>query len=143
MAAGKRTTKPGMGAVRTSRPPKTSKRPGPITVPSVRMPKVEDVSSGPESSGRGTLKRAPSSDKEVAAKKPTPTARVALGAVPVLTPNARTRKDKKIEPSDAFLLSRIDGQLKAEELADLTGMSERDVIASLKRLVRAGLVTIA
>lgn len=111
----KRTnTKPGIGAVRTgrtSRPPKTSKRPPPITVPS-------------------PLKK-------------TPSARIRLGTVPKLTPNAQTRKDKKIEPSDAFLLSHIDGQLRAEELADLTGLSERDVIASLKRLAKAGLVTIA
>jgi hypothetical protein len=103
------TTKPGLGS---NRPPKTSKRPAPITVPS--LPKQQ-----------------------------TPSSRVGHGTVPKLTPNAGTRKDKKIEPSDAFLLSRIDGQLKADELADLTGMSERDVIASLKRLVKAGLVTIA
>jgi hypothetical protein len=133
MVGAKRTpTKPGLGAVRSSRPPKTSKRPAPITVPSVRMPRTE---AGP--------KRSSSSGGTKAQGKPTPSSRVGLGAVPVLTPNAGTRKDKKIEPSDAFLLSRIDGQLEAHELADLTGMSERDVIASLKRLVKAGLVTIA
>lgn len=151
MAGSKRTnTKPGMGAVRSSNPPKNRKQP-PITVPSLKMPRVEDVgdrspdSRGPDSS-RGTLKRTPSSDRDVSAqnqKGSTPSSRIGMGSIPVVTPNARTRKDKKIEPSDAFLLSRIDGQLKAEDLADLTGMSERDVIASLKRLVKAGLITIA
>jgi hypothetical protein len=144
MAGAKRTnTKPGMGAARSSRPPKKSKQPPPITVPSIKMPRVEDLGErAPDS--RGTLKRAPSSDKEVRAQNVrTPSSRVVPGVVPVATPNARVGKDKKIEPADAFLLSRIDGQLKVEDLADLTGMSERDVIASLRRLAKAGLVTIA
>jgi hypothetical protein len=142
--SGKRTgTKPGMGAVRTSRPPKTSKRPAPIVVPSVHMPRIEDLGRR-DTAPRGTLKRKPSSDsKHKAQKIATPSSRIGVGTVAALTPNARHRKDKQIEPSDAFLLSRIDGQLQAHELADLTGMSEREVITSLKRLVKAGLVTIA
>jgi hypothetical protein len=109
----------------------------------MKMPQVEDVSSrAPDS--RGTLKRTPSGDTHERARVlKTPTSHVIGRSVPVLTPNARTRKDQQIEPADAFLLSRIDGQLQAQELADLTGLSERDVIASLKRLVKAGLVTIA
>jgi hypothetical protein len=143
MAGAKRTgTKPGIGAVRPSRPPKPSKRGPPITVPAMRTPRLEDLGHN-EKELRGTLKRAPSSDDAKAQKIATPGSRIGLGSVPVLTANARTRKDQKIEPTDAFLLSRIDGQLRAEELADLTGMTERDVVASLKRLLKAGLVTIA
>lgn len=138
MAGAKRrsNTKRGMGDVEGGRPPITSTRPPPISVPSVKMPCVEDVgeSSGPDSA-RGTLKRFASSADAIA--------RVTLASVPSLTAGAGALKGKRIEPSDAFLLSRIDGQLKAEDLADLTGMTERDVLASLTRLAIAGLVTIA
>jgi hypothetical protein len=147
MAAAKRTTKRGLGAGRSDRstppPPKNGKRAAPIIVPSMRLPRVEDVGKSEKGEKRGTLKRAPSSDETRAPKITTPEPRIAITSVPVLTPNAGMRRDKQIEPSDAFLLSRIDGQLQAADLADLTGMSERDVVASLRRLLKAGLVTIA
>ena len=94
MAGAKRTnTKPGMGSVRSSRPPRKSKRPPPITVPSIKMPRVENVGDRAPDSGssRGTLKRVPSSDKTAAQIVRTPSSRVAPGVVPVVTPNAATR----------------------------------------------------
>jgi hypothetical protein len=45
-----------------------------------------------------------------------------------------------IAPRDAFILSRIDGTLTVEELADLTGLRESDVTEALQRMARLGLV---
>jgi hypothetical protein len=46
----------------------------------------------------------------------------------------------KLGPRDAFLLSRIDGVLAVEDLADLTGMRETEVMESLEQLAMLGLV---
>lgn len=43
-------------------------------------------------------------------------------------------------PREAFVLSRIDGTMSAEELADLCAMPLSEVNAILERMVRLGLV---
>lgn len=126
----RRTTKPGMGAVRGSRSSEepSTERQG-INVPEPRQANADDATS-PPSSARGTLKRSPS-DSTIRAK-----------AIPKVNAAAKSLEGKELEPADAFLLSHIDGQLDVTELADLTGMSEKDVIASLKRLLVARLISV-
>jgi len=128
-------TKPGMGAVKVKGISGEARRPGPITCPSLKMPRVEDVSvNGAESGKRDTLKRSASSDAAV------PSARVIMTMSPRPTGIAATFALLEIEPKDAFLLSRLDGELCVADLADLTGMSPKDVVASVERLMLAGLV---
>jgi len=120
-----------MGAVRPEKSRDGERAPG-INVPPPRSAgsaTVEDTTS-PPSSARGTLKRSPS-DSTIRAK-----------AIPKVTEAARHLKGKEIQPEDAFLLSQIDGQLDVVELADLTGLPQRQILASLKRLLKAGLVSV-
>lgn len=46
----------------------------------------------------------------------------------------------KLNPRDAFILSRIDGALTVAELADLVGIGEKDAMAALERLAALDLV---
>ncbi len=46
----------------------------------------------------------------------------------------------KLGPRDAFLLSRIDGVLAVDDLADLTGMRASEILESLEQLAMLGLV---
>lgn len=116
-----------MGAVRPEKAREGERAPG-INVPPPS--RTGDDNASPASSARGTLKRSPS-DSAIRAK-----------AIPKVTEAARHLKGKEIQPEDAFLLSRIDGQLDIVELADLTGMTQRQLLASLKRLLKAGLVSV-
>lgn len=126
-------TTPGIGAVRGQSG--EGRRPGPITCPSLKIPKVENLASREvEAAKRDTLKRAASSDTAV------PTARVIMTMSPRPTGIAATFALDEIHPKDAFLLTRLDGELCVADLADLTGMAPKDVVASVERLMRAGLV---
>jgi hypothetical protein len=138
MMGEKRTsTTPGIGAVRAHGSSPRMRRVA-ITCPSMKAAVVEDVSErGVDSSRRpDTLRRTTSSDSN------TRTLDVALGASPRARANAANVTDLDLEPADAFLLSRVDGELSVADLADLTGMLPKDVFASLARLVRAGLVEV-
>ena len=46
-----------------------------------------------------------------------------------------------LNPAEGYLFSLIDGQLKALELCQLTGLSEDTVVESLDRLSEVGLVS--
>lgn len=43
---------------------------------------------------------------------------------------------------DAFVLNLVDGTVSVEEIVDTAGMTEEDVMASITRLVRFGIVTL-
>jgi hypothetical protein len=144
--AGRRTnTEPGMGAARvTQKPVRGSGRAPPLACPAPRVPQIEDVGiKRPTVSRRVTMKRSGSSSDNVKIDI------VGLGGAPLtsrkprLTPKAATLDGLDLEPRDAFILSRIDGGLDAEDLADLTGLPHREVVATLERLARFGLVRFA
>jgi hypothetical protein len=46
----------------------------------------------------------------------------------------------KLAPGDAYLLSRIDGVLALEDLADLTGRPAAEILEKLGQLAKLGLV---
>jgi hypothetical protein len=48
--------------------------------------------------------------------------------------------DANIEPRDAFILSRIDGVLTIDEIADMTGLDGADVRESLARMAKLRIV---
>jgi hypothetical protein len=128
-------TKPGIGAVGPQRSPSRPQRVA-VTCPAMKAAVLEDVSErGVDSSRRpDTLRRTASSTTMRAVNIP-------LDSAP-RSKSGAANADMALEPSDAFLLSRLDGELSVSDLADLTGMTPRDVFASLARLVRAGLVEV-
>ena len=130
-------TKPGVGAVRAPVSGQSHRRVA-ITCPSLKRPVLEDVSErGVDSARRpDTLRRVPSSDRKIRAVTPI----VSLAAIPRATQSTAPLAEQDLEPSDLFLLSRLDGELSVADLADLMGMLPKDVVASLARLLRAGLV---
>lgn len=56
-------------------------------------------------------------------------------------PQQRDPRTLPLSPTDGFVLSRIDGALTDGELAAATGLSEEQVLASLKKLEGLGLIT--
>ena len=48
-----------------------------------------------------------------------------------------------LTPTDWFLLSRLDGQTEVHLLGQLTGMSDPDALACVRRLIAAGLATVS
>ena len=144
--AGKRTnTQPGgMGAVRaTQKPARGSHRAPPLACPGPRVPQIEDVGAKrPLASRRVTIQRSSaSSDNVPIAIVGVPRPPVAVGK-PRLTAKAANLQGLALAPRDAFILSRIDGALDAEDLADLTGLPSREVVATLERLARLDLITL-
>lgn len=90
---------------------------------------------------RGTVRQSGSSGAIAAVDtKSLPDARVSGSSIPRLIAAARNLEGAEIAPREAFLLSRIDGQLNAGDLADLTGIPEREVLTTLERLAKIGLV---
>jgi hypothetical protein len=72
-----------------------------------------------------------------AVAKPSPAAKK-KGLVPRVL--KRDPGKTKLNPRDAFILSRIDGTLTVAELADLVGIGEKDAMAALERLAALDLV---
>lgn len=145
MASKRTTTETGMGAVRKSRAPaaaRRSLRAPPVECPAPRVPQVEEVlTKRVQSTRKRTLARSGSSGDILAvdAKRETGV-RINGTVTPRHTAAARDLAGSGIAPRDAFLLSRIDGELNAADLADLTGIPEREVLAMLQNLARFGLV---
>ena len=61
---------------------------------------------------------------------------------PRLAKGKRDVADAPIDHRDAFLLTRIDGRLNVEDLADLTGMPLAEVLQILARLALLRLITL-
>lgn len=147
MGTTRRNTKLGIGAVggpatqaarmRGSLPPQQ------ITCPAPRVPRFDDAGSTepkvppPSGARRRKTSLRPNAVDEV------DTAGIAVVAK-VSTPRpAKKKKDLASAPIDnreAFLLTRIDGQLNVEDLADLTGMPLAEVLTIVQRLARLGLI---
>jgi hypothetical protein len=140
--AGKRSTERGMGEAGSQKASRASRRGPPLSCPGPRVPQVEDVSAKTRAR-RSTIGRddspsdAPRSDPAAAREPALPT------GTPRVTPKAASLKGLALQPRDAFILSRIDGGLDASDLADLTGLPARDVLATLERLSSLGLITIS
>lgn len=134
----KRFTKLGMGSKRAlvgSQPPPS------VTCPAPRVPTIDEAtalaaerlpafSTAPPPSG--AVEKRPSGMR---ARAPDG----AMDRIPRVVGGADPRSTS-MDPRDAFLLSRVDGSLTLQELADLTGMAGTDVCAILDRLRGLGLV---
>jgi DNA-binding CsgD family transcriptional regulator len=48
-----------------------------------------------------------------------------------------------LDPREAFVLSLVDGSMTAAEIADISGMSQADVLKTLQKLASLRLVAIA
>lgn len=93
-----------------------------------------------------TLRRHPSSDNQMRTISQADLAVVAdrRSVVPRLSPRTSwEERSSALEPRDAFVLSRIDGTLTVEELADLTGMTSSEVLAILQRATELGFVELS
>jgi hypothetical protein len=141
--AKKRVTKLGMGSKRAL---VGSVAPPPVSCPAPRVPQFDAAaalnvvmpSAPPSLEGvvkpASGIRRRPLVDDRV---EP-----VAPGAqTPHLAEGGPELTSVSIEPRGAFLLTRIDGQLTVDDLADMLGMEQRDVLAHLERLESLGLVT--
>ncbi|MDB4938281.1 MAG: hypothetical protein JWP87_5253 [Labilithrix sp.] len=141
---GKRTTTTqGLGAVRTTqKPARASRRAPPLTCPAPRVPQIEDIGAKrPLASRRGTIRQSTSSADDVKIDVASGAAARFASGTPKLTAKAAKLQGLALDPRDAFILSRIEGRLDAADLADLTGLAARDVVATLERLTALGLIT--
>jgi hypothetical protein len=133
----------------TSRPPakKNSEKPKPATSAAPAPLK----SGVPPEPGTGRYAKLAESNEELVLARPRAKKMTLRGSSLPAPKKSSVRKiiphiaktdlgDAKIGPREAFVLSRIDGALAVEELADLVGMNEGDVREILARLERLGLV---
>jgi hypothetical protein len=74
-------------------------------------------------------------DLAVAVARPTPSSR----------PRAARGSDvakAPLDPREAFVLSLVDGSMTASEIADISGMSQADIMKILQKLIALRLVTL-
>jgi hypothetical protein len=88
----------------------------------------------------GTLRRFSSTPNAVDADELAVVVRVTAKAKP--TPTTKNIAKAPLEPREAFLLSRVDGECSVEDLADLLGLSMKDALAIVRKLVTLDLVRI-
>ena len=49
----------------------------------------------------------------------------------------------KVDASDAFVLTRMDGRTSTADLCNVTGLGERKTLEALQRLIEGGLVSLS
>ena len=149
MAKPRRDTKLGMGDVggpatqaarmRRSVPPPT------VNCPAPRVPTFDvEVTTGthsvlPKSGGR---KRKTAPQNYVDEIPPSSITSASKVLIPRPSKKKRDLAGAPIDNREAFLLTRVDGHLNVEDLADLTGMPISDVGAIVQRLARLGLIIV-
>jgi hypothetical protein len=147
MGTVKRNTKLGMGdvggpATQAARMRRSSP-PASVNCPAPRVPTFDPLGTPTVPPTSGSRKRRttvpPHHVDEVAPASITAAAKL---ATPRLSKKKRDLADAPIDNREAFLLTRIDGQLNVEDLADLTGMPLVEVSTIVQRLARLGLVVL-
>ena len=135
-----RRTKLGMGdvggpATQAARM-RRSVPPAPVSCPSPRVPKFDEIASPTVPPRSGARKRRTTNRSDESSIVTAPTL-----ATPRLSKKKRSDfAGAPIDNREAFLLTRIDGHLNVEDLADLTGMPLAEVATIVERLARLGLV---
>ena len=87
----------------------------------------------------GTLRRFSSSPQAVATEDLAVVVRVTAKTKPSIV-KAKNVSKAPLDPREAFLLSRVDGECNVEDLADLLGLSLKDTLAIVRKLVTLELV---
>jgi hypothetical protein len=129
----RKDTKPGLG--------KTSKlegrASGAMTCPPPSATRRPSRSFGRPS---GTLRRFSSSPRAVDAEDLAVVVRVTAKTKPRVARGDPAKAP--LEPREAFLLSRVDGELTVEDLADLLGLSASEALTMVRKLVTLSLLEI-
>lgn len=89
----------------------------------------------------GTLRRFSSSPKAVDADDLAVVVRVSATSKPEIV-DVKNLAKAPLEPREAFLLSRVDGECTVEDLADLLGLSSKEALAIVRKLVTLDLVRV-
>ncbi len=114
---------------------------GPMTCPPPSAPAGKRTPARLLDRPSGTLKRHASKPTAIDTDDLAVVVSVTADAKPQMRRGADVAK-APLDPREAFLLTRIDGSLTVEELADLVDLTTKDALGIVRKLARLGLVAV-
>jgi hypothetical protein len=134
----KKDTQPGLG--KEAAGPRVTAS-GPMTCPPPSETGAKRRPSRLLGRPSGTLKRHASAPTSIDTDDLAVSVRVTASTKPRMQRGADIAK-APLDPREAFVLSRVDGELTIEDIADLVGLGMKDALGIVRKLARLGLVAV-